>query len=103
MSLVHLPRRDPNPTPPPGARIHRDKLKNVATVDESSELARRLELAFDLYEAGEEIMRRNLERRHPEADSEEIERRLLDWLHTRPGAELGDAVGKPVEWPRKAG
>jgi len=74
----------------------------VATVDTAREFGQRLEFAFDLYEAGEEIMRRNLERRHPGADREEIERRLIDWLHKRPGAELGDALGRSVEWPRKA-
>ena len=72
-------------------------------LDESRELGQRLELAFDLYEAGEEIMRQNLKRRYPCAGREEIERRLAEWLCRRPGAELGDGVGRPVAWPRKAG
>jgi hypothetical protein len=46
----------------------------------------RIETAFDLYEAAEQIMRQNLRRRFPDASSEEIERRLLDWLQKRPGA-----------------
>ncbi len=66
-------------------------------------LGRRLELAFDLFEAGEQIMRQNLKRRYPDAGREEIERHLGEWLSRRPGAELGDSVGKPVEWPRKVG
>lgn len=52
----------------------------------------RMELAFDLYEAAEQIMRQNLRRAFPEADDEEIERRLLDWLQKRPGAGI---VGPP--------
>ena len=67
------------------------------------ELGQRLELAFDLFEAGEQIMRQNLKRRHPTADLEEIERRLMEWLCRRPGAEMGDGVGRPVAWPRKSG
>ena len=40
-------------------------------------------------------MRQNLRRRHPEADEAEIERGLAAWLRHRPGAEHGDAVGRP--------
>ena len=58
----------------------------------SNELGQRLQLAFDLFEAGEEIMRQNLERRHPDADREEVEQRLTAWLHERPGAELGELL-----------
>lgn len=55
----------------------------------------RMRLAFDRFEAAEEMMRLNLRRRHPDADVDEIERRLTEWLHTRsrPGAEHGDASG----------
>jgi len=60
----------------------------------------RLRLAFDLFEAGESIMRQNLRRRHPSASAEEIEGRLAAWLCERPGAEFGDAVGRPTAWPR---
>lgn len=53
----------------------------------------RMRLTFDLFEAAEQMMRLNLRRRHPDAEDEEIERRLTEWLHTRPGAENGDASG----------
>ena len=53
----------------------------------------RMRLTFDLFEASVQMQRLNLRRRHPEADDEEIERRLVEWLHTRPGAEHGDASG----------
>lgn len=58
-----------------------------------SAVIERMRLTFDLFEAAEQMMRLNLRRRHPEADEEEIERRLTEWLHTRPGAEHGDASG----------
>jgi hypothetical protein len=57
--------------------------------------AERLRIALDLHDAGVEMMRQNLKRRHPGADEAEIERLLLAWLHERPGAEHGDAVGRP--------
>lgn len=54
-----------------------------------------MELAFDLYEAAEEMMRQNLRRRNPEASEEEIEEGIREWLRHRPGAEHGDGVGRP--------
>jgi hypothetical protein len=68
---------------------------------EDDPAARRLRLAFELYAAGESMMRQSLRRRYPEASDAEIEERLVEWLLTRPGAEFGDAEGRPVEWPRR--
>jgi hypothetical protein len=48
-------------------------------------------------------MRQNLRRAHPAVDAAAIEELLLAWLRTRPGAEHGDAVGRPGTWPRKGG
>jgi Rv0078B-related antitoxin len=62
--------------------------------------ARRLRLALDLFSTGEALMRQRLRRAHPELSPAEIERRLVQWLQTRPGAEFGDAPGHPVPWPR---
>jgi Rv0078B-related antitoxin len=62
----------------------------------------RLRTAFDLFTAGERMMRQNLRRRHPDASAAEIEEMLWKWLMQRPGAEYGDGVGRPVTWPRKA-
>ena len=56
-----------------------------------------LQLAFDLFELGESVTRQNLRREHPEADEKEIERLLVVWLHSRPGAELGDSSGLPCD------
>jgi len=55
----------------------------------------RLRQAFDLFEAGVSMKRASLRREHPQAATEEIERRLRTWLQARPGAEHGDAVGRP--------
>lgn len=60
------------------------------------EVLQRMELAFDLYEAAEEIMRQNLRRRNPEASEEEIEEGIREWLGRRPGAEHGDGEGRPA-------
>ena len=57
---------------------------------------KRMEVALDLYETAQVIMRQNLRRRYPELDDSEIERRLIEWRHRRPGAEHGDGVGRPV-------
>ncbi|WP_129574494.1 MULTISPECIES: hypothetical protein [Sorangium] len=65
-------------------------------------LAENLRLAFDLHDAGVALMRQNLRRRLPEANEEDIDERLADWLMERPGAEFGDAEGRPVPWPRRA-
>ena len=53
----------------------------------------RMRATLELYEVGEQMMRQRLIREDPTADPAEIERRLVEWLHTRPGAEHGDASG----------
>ena len=57
--------------------------------------AEKLRIALDLAEAGVELMLQNLRRRHPEADDAEVDRLLQAWLLERPGAEHGDAEGRP--------
>jgi hypothetical protein len=61
--------------------------------------AERLAVALDLYEAAEAIQRQNLRRRFPGDSPERIEKRLIEWLLTRRGAELGDTVGNLRPWP----
>lgn len=53
-----------------------------------------LRQALDMYTTGVNMMRQNLRRAAPEADADEIGRRLTAWLHTRPGAEAGDCEGR---------
>lgn len=59
-----------------------------------------LRLTFDLFETGVDLMRQNLRRRFPAEQEPEIEARVAAWLRERPGAELGDAEGEAVAWPR---
>lgn len=54
-----------------------------------------MRITLDLAEAGVDMMRENLRRRYPDAGAAELERHLVAWLHERPGAELGDADGRP--------
>ncbi|HEU4404125.1 MAG TPA: hypothetical protein VFS43_02355 [Polyangiaceae bacterium] len=67
---------------------------------DAARLVENLRLTFELHEAGVDRMRQNLRRRWPEASEEDLEARLLAWLRERPGAELGDAEGEIVPWPR---
>lgn len=62
---------------------------------EAQAMARRMQQAFDMFDAGVSIMRARLRRDHPNADDEEIGRLVRVWLRTRPGAEYGDAEGRP--------
>jgi len=69
------------------------------TDDPAEVLAARLRTAFDLCELGESMRRAQLRRDHPDASEAEIEVWLVAWLRTRPGAEHGDAWGRPISWP----
>ncbi len=63
--------------------------------------AQRLRIALDLFEFGTDMMRQKLRRETPDATEGEIQTRLVAWLQERPGAELGDGVGRPARWPRR--
>jgi hypothetical protein len=45
------------------------------------------------------MMRQNLLHQFPNETDEARERRFVAWLQTRPGAEHGDAVGRPRPVP----
>ena len=69
-------------------------------VDDSPDaMAARLRTAFDLCALGESMRRAQLRREHPRAAEDEIEAMLVAWFQTRPGAEHGDAWGRPTSWP----
>lgn len=57
--------------------------------------ADKLRAALELHEVGVALMRQNLRSRHPDESDEMIDQRLTQWLHTRPGAEHGDAACRP--------
>jgi hypothetical protein len=69
------------------------------TREPSEILAARLRTAFDLFDAGVALKREQLRRERPDLGPEELERRLVAWLRTRPGAEHGDAEGRALSWP----
>jgi hypothetical protein len=65
-------------------------------------IAARFQTTLALFEMGETMLRQKLRRKHPEASAAEIEAHVREWLARRPGAEHGDAVGRPVAWPRRS-
>ena len=60
-----------------------------------------MRLAFELAELGEAMFRQRLRRDWPELTQSEIDALVDAWRQRRPGAELGDAQGRPVAWPRR--
>lgn len=56
-----------------------------------------MQVALELAELAEGVMRENLRRRHPDASDAAIEALLTEWFATRPGAVHGDAEGRPVD------
>jgi hypothetical protein len=50
----------------------------------------RFEVAVELHRTGVLLMEQNLRRRYPDESDDEIRKRLVTWLRTRPGAEHGD-------------
>jgi hypothetical protein len=61
--------------------------------------AERFRMTLALFEFAEAQMRQRLRRKHAGASEEEIDGMVRAWLLHRPGAELGDAVGRPIPWP----
>jgi hypothetical protein len=72
----------------------------MATDVRDTAKAEGLRIALDLFAAAEALMRQKLRRDQPEADPAEIEAGIVAWLAQRPGAENGDAAGRPGRWPR---
>jgi len=70
------------------------------TSQDAAAVAERMRLTFDLFATGEALMRQRLYRKHPDLLATDIEARLCAWLQDRPGAEHGDAAGRPGTWPR---
>lgn len=61
--------------------------------DAGDSCAARLRLAVQMVDAGIDMMRMKLRRDFPEESEQDRRRRLLDWLHRRPGAAFGDGEG----------
>lgn len=67
--------------------------------EERQKCAKRLKTALELADSGIALQRAKLRRRNPDAPDNDIDRKLRDWLHQRPGAEHGDSAGHVVEFP----
>jgi hypothetical protein len=61
--------------------------------------AEHLEEALELTDLAERMVRARLRREHPGWSEDELEARVLAWLHERPGAEHGDAEGVAGKLP----
>lgn len=59
---------------------------------------KRLLQALELSELTEAIFRERLKREQPKATASEIEHEVRVWRQRRPGAEFGDAIGRPRMW-----
>jgi hypothetical protein len=57
-------------------------------------------VAFELFDLGLEMFRTRLRRENPGVSDEQVEAAVCAWLEHRPGAEHGDAEGRPASWPR---
>jgi hypothetical protein len=62
---------------------------------ETALAARKLRLALDLYEVGEQLQRQRLRRGSPTADVAEIEAELRAWRVRRSGQLAGHHPGRP--------
>lgn len=88
-----------------GRGVPRDVQGDKAPMDAPVPLTpvSRLRLALEVFESGVDLMRQNLRRERPAASDTEIEAALVQWLRTRPGAEHGDAPGRPRPVPEVGG
>lgn len=59
-----------------------------------SAAAQRIRAVFEMYEFGEQMYRAKLGREHPDATANEIEALIREWRMDRPGAPMGDAIGR---------
>lgn len=59
--------------------------------------AARLRTALELHELGVQMYRQRLRRERPELSDSALAAEVRAWLRTRPGAEHGDAVGRPSD------
>lgn len=63
---------------------------------DAHELRENLLLALDMFGSGIELKQANLRSRYPMLTKEELEEKLLSWLHSHPL----DGTGTLIPWPR---
>jgi hypothetical protein len=71
----------------------------MKTVIRNPEYIRRMQQAFDLFQAAEDIKVQSLRRQNPDISPAELRQALDAWRISRPGAELGDSPGR-LAWHR---
>jgi len=71
------------------------RFEDLPRVSDSLTPAERLRVAFELSDAAIVLVRARLRRQHPDATEADLDARVEAWLTERPGAEGGDAVGRP--------
>lgn len=59
--------------------------------------AARLRTALELHELGVQMYRQRLRRERPQLTDAELAAEIRAWLRSRPGAEHGDAIGRPSD------
>jgi len=52
-----------------------------------------LRVAFDLFDAAEELLRQNILREFPESTEQEIEAKIIAWLQERPSDRMATVPG----------
>lgn len=62
--------------------------------------AARLRLALELSAVADAMRAQRFRRENPSLGEKQIEALMETWRGTRPGAEAGDAQGRPGQWPR---
>jgi Rv0078B-related antitoxin len=62
-----------------------------------------LDPVMDMFEFGVAMREQRFRRDHPLASDADIEAMMVDWMRWRPGAEFGDAEGRPVDFPPATG
>ena len=67
------------------------------------DLVASLRIAFDLHEAGVEMTRLRLRRKHPDLDEAAISALVAGWLSERPSDDFEGSSFRRVPWPRTAG
>ncbi len=72
-----------------------DRLRHLIQKTPQLSPVERFRQAIEMVDSGHEMMRLNLKREFPTESDEQIDARLLAWLHERPGAEHGDGEGVP--------
>jgi hypothetical protein len=79
-----------------------DKHGTIADVSGRVRRTNGIEIALELHALAEAMLRQRLRRSHPTWTRASIEAEVAKWRVARPGAEHGDAVGRPGTWPRRA-